>query len=642
MRRTLLILSTLSVMLAPTTQARAANAVPTPGRVSALEGKLRLRDPYTRQRNRLTLNSLLRSGDELSTPTGSFAEIELEGGSFVRIAGGTTIAMDVFEASHLVVLLHGSVAATRGAHAVPLSVVALGGRVALDAGAAVRVDFDRNDAFSIIGEVRVTTGRADYVTGVKTDRLDAGQMLTHRPGSTDRSAWDHSNDAFDRWVSERTRWIARRKPPARLSGSRHLGLYDLHDHGRWVVAGGRWGWRPDVAAGWRPYRYGKWSWADPHGWVWVSNASWGYATHHYGRWVHDEYLGWVWIPGGEWGPAWVSWATAGSYIGWAPLGPGGYAVAIHGPPGTYDADCWLLASATYFFFGGGCYSDCQDVIVTVDQATLAGYDPTPVETPSSDLAPPDSSGYDDDSNGGGSILMASMNSMPSPALRRARQALIRAKVRPDRRSNGPRFARGHRRGGSKGDQPGRRSLFDAPSRRRSAARPPSRRRLVTTRPAPESMPSALPPTAHEQPSTRARRPVVEYPSTADLSNPPAPVVSIPSTPPRPSTPSRSYVPSSSGSSRSSSPSRSYGSSRSSSSSSRSYHRSSSSTPSRSHSQASRSRSSSPSRSTPRISAPSSSSNSKKSSAKNNGSSSKPAPKRSSSRSSKRSSKPRRR
>jgi hypothetical protein len=96
----------------------------------------------------------------------------------------------------------------------------------------------------------------------------------------------------------------------------------LSPYGEWVVAGGYGNvWRPRVAAGWRPYYYGRWEWTN-EGWLWVSDEPYGWAVYHYGRWAHDPYYGWIWVPGYEWAPAWVSWRTSGDVVGWAPLAPG--------------------------------------------------------------------------------------------------------------------------------------------------------------------------------------------------------------------------------------------------------------------------------------------------------------------------------
>jgi hypothetical protein len=96
----------------------------------------------------------------------------------------------------------------------------------------------------------------------------------------------------------------------------------LSPYGQWVVAGpyGR-VWRPNVAAGWRPYYYGRWEWTN-EGWLWVSDEPWGWAPYHYGRWTFDSMYGWVWVPGYQWAPAWVTWRYSGDAVGWAPLAPG--------------------------------------------------------------------------------------------------------------------------------------------------------------------------------------------------------------------------------------------------------------------------------------------------------------------------------
>jgi hypothetical protein len=96
----------------------------------------------------------------------------------------------------------------------------------------------------------------------------------------------------------------------------------LSPYGDWVVSGS-YGqvWRPRVAAGWRPYYYGRWEWTN-EGWLWVSDEPFGWAAYHYGRWTYDNYYGWVWVPGYQWAPAWVAWRYSGDVVGWAPLAPG--------------------------------------------------------------------------------------------------------------------------------------------------------------------------------------------------------------------------------------------------------------------------------------------------------------------------------
>ncbi|WP_328799200.1 DUF6600 domain-containing protein, partial [Sandarakinorhabdus rubra] len=91
----------------------------------------------------------------------------------------------------------------------------------------------------------------------------------------------------------------------------------LGAHGRWVDS--RWGraFVPAAAAGWRPYRNGRWL----ENRFWLSADPWGWATDHYGRWGFDDQIGWLWVPGTTWGPSWVAWREADEVVGWAPIPP---------------------------------------------------------------------------------------------------------------------------------------------------------------------------------------------------------------------------------------------------------------------------------------------------------------------------------
>ena len=82
-------------------------------------------------------------------------------------------------------------------------------------------------------------------------------------------------------------------------------------------------WVPYVAAGWRPYTYGRWVWTE-YGWTWVAYEPWGYIPHHFGRWAYTDRFGWVWVPGYTWAPAHVEFVHNYDVIGWAPLAPVGF------------------------------------------------------------------------------------------------------------------------------------------------------------------------------------------------------------------------------------------------------------------------------------------------------------------------------
>jgi uncharacterized membrane protein YgcG len=132
-----------------------------------------------------------------------------------------------------------------------------------------------------------------------------------------------------------------------VSGTVTLDTFEesLSPHGEWVEVGsyGR-VWRPRVAAGWRPYYYGRWEWTN-EGWLWVSDEPWGWAAYHYGRWTYDDYYGWVWIPGYQWAPAWVAWRYSGDVVGWAPLGPG---VSVYVSSYPFAAAWWTFVPCTRF------------------------------------------------------------------------------------------------------------------------------------------------------------------------------------------------------------------------------------------------------------------------------------------------------
>jgi hypothetical protein len=100
----------------------------------------------------------------------------------------------------------------------------------------------------------------------------------------------------------------------------------LAPYGAWVSVGSVGQvWCPNqVGLGWRPYSAGHWVLSD-EGWVWVSDEPWGWATYHYGRWICDANYGWCWVPGAVWAPSWVTWYVGPHYIGWAPMGPAGWA-----------------------------------------------------------------------------------------------------------------------------------------------------------------------------------------------------------------------------------------------------------------------------------------------------------------------------
>lgn len=140
--------------------------------------------------------------------------------------------------------------------------------------------------------------------------------------------------SFQDWANERERREDGAKA-AQYVSSDVIGYEDLDENGEWI-SDPEYGtvWTPTyVAAGWAPYRFGRWVWVSPWGWTWVDNYRWGFAPFHYGRWAYARDR-WCWVPGPRhiravYAPALVGWVgggtgisvSIGSGVGWFPLGP---------------------------------------------------------------------------------------------------------------------------------------------------------------------------------------------------------------------------------------------------------------------------------------------------------------------------------
>ena len=130
------------------------------------------------------------------------------------------------------------------------------------------------------------------------------------------SSWD----AFSRWTDNQQAYRHNQASTSYLPEELRYygGLFDRQGSWRYEPVVG-YVWYPHVDAGWRPYSVGRWSVVGSFGWTWIGHDRWSWPTHHYGRWGLAGSR-WYWIPGRRWAPAWVSWASAPSYVGWSPLG----------------------------------------------------------------------------------------------------------------------------------------------------------------------------------------------------------------------------------------------------------------------------------------------------------------------------------
>lgn len=137
-------------------------------------------------------------------------------------------------------------------------------------------------------------------------------------------------DPFDTWSDGRDRRYDNSRSAQYVSRD-VVGYEDLDEYGDWRDDP-NYGhvWFPNrVEGGWAPYHEGHWAWISPWGYTWVDDSPWGYAPFHYGRWVNAGGR-WGWIAGPPavapvYAPALVVFVGGGGgwggNVGWFPLGP---------------------------------------------------------------------------------------------------------------------------------------------------------------------------------------------------------------------------------------------------------------------------------------------------------------------------------
>ncbi|MGB6848541.1 MAG: DUF6600 domain-containing protein [Thermoanaerobaculia bacterium] len=169
-------------------------------------------------------------------------------------------------------------------------------------------------------EVVVREGWLEVVTEKGSTIVRAGEQALvdgeSRPRVTLAAA--APLDSLERWGEGLTR-VASAGSSEHVDPQLSYSAASLQGAGEWVSVGTTYAWRPHVAAGWRPYTRGWWTYT-PSGVTWVSNESWGWVTHHYGSWSHWPAYGWVWSPGYTYYPANVYWYWGPSYVAWIPWG----------------------------------------------------------------------------------------------------------------------------------------------------------------------------------------------------------------------------------------------------------------------------------------------------------------------------------
>ncbi|MGZ7040235.1 MAG: DUF6600 domain-containing protein [Thermoanaerobaculia bacterium] len=272
------------------------------------------------------VNMPVYPGDEVTTSRRGRVEIRLSDGNVLGLDRSTSVLfhsiLDSYEgeSSETIAELHfGHVAVLRtseGQEVLRIDTENASYIATDEATYAVDTDRGRDRVTVYAGAVEVRTpNRTTRVRAGDEAKVDSnglyGLISDSRSPADDFEIW--FNSRAERYGSGSSRYLDR---------SLAYADSDLADNGSWTyVSGfGAWAWRPNVAAGWRPYYYGSWNYGPGGCLTWVSYEPWGWVPYHYGRWAYDPLYGWVWLPGGGYAPAWVYWMYGPNYVGWAPSG----------------------------------------------------------------------------------------------------------------------------------------------------------------------------------------------------------------------------------------------------------------------------------------------------------------------------------
>jgi hypothetical protein len=295
-------------------------------RLSLVDGDIQIKPEESQDWIPASINMPLREGDSIWVPDGGRAEVQLLGGSQVRLDENTSLdILNLDRNSSQFYLAEGSayVNFPGGRNSLvqidtPLSSVRAYDRAAFGVDVSWNGDTD----------VSVFRGVVDAESRSGRTRVASGRILSIGEGYADLAPLGRPDD-WGRWNMARDERYAERRYSSRYLPEELEGYAsDFDDNGRWVYAR-EYGyvWTPTVAVsvGWSPYRHGRWAWIGGD-YVWVGYEPWGWAPYHYGRWSFIVSIGWCWVPPVRgavyWGPGFVGWVSNPGYVAWVPLAPG--------------------------------------------------------------------------------------------------------------------------------------------------------------------------------------------------------------------------------------------------------------------------------------------------------------------------------
>ncbi|HXJ91996.1 MAG TPA: FecR family protein [Terriglobia bacterium] len=305
-------------------------------RLSFVEGTVTLLRPGSTNWANAAVNTPIEEGFQILTDKASFAEVQFENGSSVRVGELSLLKFDQLgrtESGDLlnkVTLDHGYGTVTaRPENAAVFEVRAGDATFTPQGKAEFRVDLDQ-------GKIRVEAfkGSVDVASPESSTTLVRNEVLEITPGGSEAPALSQNikRDDWDAWVTARDQQeqesAATQPPGGAMPGAPAYGWSDLNQYGTWsYVNSCGYGWLPNAGIGWSPFTFGQWSTYPGFGYTWISYEPWGWLPYHYGAWQLDPTLGWAWCPTGGlagsglgwfWSPAIVTWYQGPGWVGWAP------------------------------------------------------------------------------------------------------------------------------------------------------------------------------------------------------------------------------------------------------------------------------------------------------------------------------------
>ncbi|HLI97977.1 MAG TPA: DUF6600 domain-containing protein [Candidatus Baltobacteraceae bacterium] len=307
-----------------------------------------------------TINAVMVPGDYVATGPGSFAEVQFDGISMLRLAGNAQVRLiNLNPGSREAQLATGTIdlAELQGADGSPqIDTPEL----------SVRPDQTGDYRITVLGNgetlVTVRSGAATIASANGSQTLTPGSTLVAY-GSSINLQNAIGFDSFDQFNISRDQAMQTAYNANPYISPQLAGYGNLANYGRWQnVPGYGYAWAPynQSQNNFAPYSNGQWVWEPGYGYTWVDNSPYGYTTSHYGTWFNNpNYGGWLWQPpayqyqntssslASAWLPAVVSFFLSGSNgsslgglggllggltgflgnsnnaeIGWIPLAPG--------------------------------------------------------------------------------------------------------------------------------------------------------------------------------------------------------------------------------------------------------------------------------------------------------------------------------